>query len=264
MSPVIISQLHRTFRALAYPGFRIYAAGQLLGTLAFWLQTTAVSWLVLELSDNSPGALGVVTALQFVPVMLLTLWSGKLADRYDKRKLLIAANAAFAVFAVIFAVIVAAGVVELWHVFVAALFLGIASAVETPVRQSFVSELVELRLLPNALALSAATFNVARISGPALAGVLLALVGARIVTVLPERVAEKLVGTALSASLTQSSMPCAIEVRSPESSVPRSARMRVVLGPPASRKTLFPYPPLPLVQPEYIKWMGVPVVGSTT
>ncbi|MDI6100531.1 MFS transporter [Actinoplanes sp. NEAU-A12] len=164
-----------TFRSLQVPNYRLFTAGQLVKLVGVWMMFTAQDWLVLELSDNSPGALGMVTALQFVPVMLLTLWSGRLADRYDKRTLLIAANAAFAVFAIVFAVLVAAGVVELWHVFVAALFLGIANAVETPVRQSFVSELVELRLLPNALALSAATFNVARISGPALAGVLLAL-----------------------------------------------------------------------------------------
>lgn len=164
-----------TFRSLGVPNYRLFTIGQLVKLVGVWMMFTAQDWLVLELSDNSPGALGIVTALQFVPVMLLTLWSGRLADRYDKRKILIVANAAFALFAVVFAIIVAAGVVELWHVFVSALFLGIANAVETPVRQSFVSELVELHLLPNALALSAATFNVARISGPALAGVLLAL-----------------------------------------------------------------------------------------
>jgi MFS family permease len=163
------------FRSLQVKNYRLFTAGQMVKLIGVWMMFTAQDWLVLELSDNSPGALGMVTALQFVPVMLLTLWSGRLADRYDKRKLLIAANAAFALFAIVFAVLVAAGVVQLWHVFVAALFLGIANAVETPVRQSFVSELVELHLLPNALALSAATFNVARISGPALAGVLLAL-----------------------------------------------------------------------------------------
>jgi MFS family permease len=163
------------FRSLQVKNYRLFTAGQMVKLIGVWMMFTAQDWLVLELSGNSPGALGVVTALQFVPVMLLTLWSGRLADRYDKRKLLIAANAAFAFFAIAFAVLVAAGVVQLWHVFVSALFLGIANAVETPVRQSFVSELVELHLLPNALALSAATFNVARISGPALAGVLLAL-----------------------------------------------------------------------------------------
>jgi MFS family permease len=140
-----------------------------------WMMFTAQDWLVLELSNDSPGALGTVAALQFTPVLLLTLYSGRLADRYDKRKLLIAANAAFAVTAVAFAVLVASGVVVLWHVFLFAALLGVANAVETPVRQSFVSELVEMRLLPNALALSAATFNCARISGPALAGVALAL-----------------------------------------------------------------------------------------
>ncbi|HWS38276.1 MAG TPA: MFS transporter [Actinoplanes sp.] len=164
-----------TFRSLGVPNYRLFTIGQLVKLVGVWMMFTAQDWLVLELSDNSPGALGVVTALQFVPVMLLTLWSGRLADRYDKRKILIAANAAFALFAIVFAILVASGVVELWHVFVSALFLGIANAVETPVRQSFVSELVELHLLPNALALSAATFNVARIGGPALAGVLLAL-----------------------------------------------------------------------------------------
>jgi MFS family permease len=93
----------------------------------------------------------------------------------DKRKLLMVANAAFAITAIIFAILVASGVVVLWQVFLFAALLGIANAIETPVRQAFVSELVELRLLPNALALSAATFNIARIGGPALAGVALAL-----------------------------------------------------------------------------------------
>jgi MFS family permease len=110
-----------------------------------------------------------------VPVLALTLWSGKLADRFDKRKLLIGANAAFAITAIVFAVLVAMGLVTLYWVFAFALILGVANSVETPVRQAFVSELVERPLLPNALALSAATFNTARIGGPALAGIALAL-----------------------------------------------------------------------------------------
>ena len=87
------------FRSLAVRNYRLWAAGSLVSNTGVWMQRVAQDWLVLELSDNSPGALGMVTALQFVPVMLLTLWSGRLADRYDKRKLLIAANAAFALFA---------------------------------------------------------------------------------------------------------------------------------------------------------------------
>ncbi|BCJ43973.1 MFS transporter [Actinoplanes ianthinogenes] len=171
--------LNTTFRSLRVRNYRLFAAGQLIKLIGVWMMFTAQDWLVLELSDNSPAALGVVTALQFVPVMLLTLYSGRLADRYDKRKLLIVANAVFAVTAVTFAVIVAAGIVQLWHVFLFALLFGIANSVETPVRQAFVSELVELPLLPNALALSAATFNSARIGGPALAGVLLSLLSTR-------------------------------------------------------------------------------------
>ncbi|MDY7085186.1 MAG: MFS transporter [Actinomycetota bacterium] len=171
------SVLNTTFRSLRVRNYRLFAIGQLVKLVGVWMMFTAQDWLVLDLSGNSPTALGLVTSLQFLPVLLLTLYAGKLADRFDKRRLLIMANAAFAVTAVALAVIVASGHAQLWHVFLFAGLLGIANAVETPVRQAFVSELVELRLLPNALALSAATFNTARIGGPALAGVALALFG---------------------------------------------------------------------------------------
>lgn len=164
-----------TFRSLTVRNYRLFATGQLVKLVGVWMMFTAQDWLVLDLSGDSATALGVVTALQFVPVLLLTLYGGKLADRYDKRVLLLAANGAFALIAVAFAVLVAAGVVTLWHVYVFAGLMGVASAIETPVRQSFVSELVGTGLLPNALALSAATFNSARIAGPALAGVSIAL-----------------------------------------------------------------------------------------
>ncbi|GIF05360.1 MFS transporter [Actinoplanes siamensis] len=173
--------LDTTFRSLRVRNYRLFAVGQLIKLIGVWTMFTAQDWLVLDLSGNSPGALGVVTALQFVPVMVLTLYSGRLADRYDKRKLLVVANTVFAVTAVAFAVIVASGIVQLWHVFLFALLFGIANSVETPVRQAFVSELVELPLLPNALALSAATFNTARVGGPALAGVLLSVLSIRVV-----------------------------------------------------------------------------------
>ncbi|GAB2613063.1 MFS transporter [Paractinoplanes abujensis] len=171
------SVLNTTFRSLRVRNYRLFATGQLVKLVGVWMMFTAQDWLVLDLSGNSPSALGLVTSLQFLPVLLLTLYAGKLADRFDKRRLLVIANAAFALTAVGLAVIVASGHVQLWHVFLFAGLLGIANAVETPVRQAFVSELVELRLLPNALALSAATFNTARIGGPALAGVALALFG---------------------------------------------------------------------------------------
>src|SRR3954462_15057419 len=174
-APRVRAVLSTTFRSLQVRNYRLFATGQLVKLIGVWMMFTAQDWLVLDLSHNSPGALGAVAALQFLPVLLLTLWGGRLADRYDKRKLLVFANAAFAVTAIVFAILVAGGVVRLWHVFLFAGLLGIANAIETPVRQSFVPELVELPLLPNALALSAATFNTARIGGPALAGVALAL-----------------------------------------------------------------------------------------
>ncbi len=169
--------LSTTFRSLTIPNYRRFATGQLVKLLGVWMMFTAQDWLVLEITGNSAAALGMVVALQFAPVLLLTLYGGKLADRFDKRLLLIAANAAFAVVAVVFAVLVAAGAVALWQVYLFAGLLGVASAIETPVRQSFVSEIVEHALLPNALALSAATFNTARIAGPALAGVAMAAFG---------------------------------------------------------------------------------------
>src|SRR4051794_4083710 len=169
--------LSTTFRSLQVHNYRLFATGQLVKLIGVWMMFTAQDWLVLELWHNSPGAPGTVASLQFVPVLLLTLWGGRLADRYDKRKLLIVANAAFALTAIVFAVLVAGGVVQLWHVFLFAGLLGVANAIETPVRQAFVSEIVELPLLPNALALSAATFNTARIAGPALGGLGLAVLG---------------------------------------------------------------------------------------
>lgn len=171
------ARLNTTFQSLRIRNYRLFATGQLIKLIGSWVMITAQDWLVLELSDNSATALGVVTALQFIPILLLTLYGGKLADRYDKRLLLIIANAAYAVLSVLLAVLVAAGVVELWHVFVFAAALGVSNAIETPVRQAFVSELVGTALLPNALSLSAATFNSARIAGPALAGVSIALFG---------------------------------------------------------------------------------------
>src|SRR5690606_10783051 len=164
------AKLSTMFQSLRVRNFRIFASGQLVKLIGVWMMHIAQDWLVLDLSDDSATALGVVIALQFTPVLLLTLLSGRLADRYDKRTLLIIANAAWSALALMMSLLVLTGVVELWHVFAFAGLLGVAQALETPVRQAFVSELVSTPLLPNALSLSAATFNTARIIGPALAG----------------------------------------------------------------------------------------------
>jgi MFS family permease len=171
------TRIGTTFRSLSIRNYRLFATGQLVKLIGVWVMITAQDWLVLQLSDDSATALGVVTALQFLPVLILTLYAGKLADRHDKRWILIVANGAWAAMAVILGALVFTGVVQLWHVFVFAGLLGIANAIETPVRQSFVSELVGTPLLPNALSLSAATFNTARITGPAVAGVAIAWFG---------------------------------------------------------------------------------------
>lgn len=167
----------RTFQSLWIRNYRLFSAGQVIKLIAVWMQFVAQDWLVLELTDNSAYALGIVTALQFAPVLFLTLYGGKLADRYDKRRLLIWANAAFSALALALGVLVATGAVTLYLVFFFAAAMGVVNAIETPVRQSFVYELVGRELLPNALALSAAAFNTARIVGPAAAGALIALIG---------------------------------------------------------------------------------------
>ncbi|MGW6859144.1 MFS transporter [Streptomyces xanthophaeus] len=166
--------LRRTFQSLAVRNFRLFAFGQLLSLTCTWMMVIAQDWLVLELSGNSGTALGTVTAMQFTPVLLLTLYGGRLADRYDKRRILILANLALGVLALALGLWVVLGSVQLWHIWLFALALGTVNAIEAPTRISFVSEMVGSELLPNASAMSAAYFNVARVVGPALAGLLIA------------------------------------------------------------------------------------------
>jgi MFS family permease len=166
-----------TFQSLQIRNYRLFATGQLISLIFGWVQITAQDWLVLEVSNGSASALGVVTALQFAPMLLFTLYAGKLADRFDKRYLLLAANVLYLVLAALMGALVVSGAVQLWQVYVFAALWGAVMAVETPARQAFVSELVGKPLLPNAMALNAATFNSARILGPALAGVTIAALG---------------------------------------------------------------------------------------
>ncbi|MDX3645543.1 MFS transporter, partial [Streptomyces sp. MB09-02B] len=169
--------LTHPFQSLAVRNFRLFAAGQLISVAGTWMMVVAQDWLVLSLTGDSGTALGVVTALQFAPLLLLTLYAGGLADRYDKRRLLTAANLASGTLALALAVLVLADGVRLWHIYLFALGLGTVNAVEVPTRMSFVSELVGAELLPNASALSAAYFNTARVIGPATAGLLISWLG---------------------------------------------------------------------------------------
>ena len=173
MSPAITA----TFRSLQHRNFRLFAAGQVVSLTGTWAQRIAQDWLVLSLSHNSGVALGITTGLQFLPVLLFGLWGGVLADRYDKRKILIGVLAAMGLLALLLAVLDLTGVVRLWQVYALAFALGLTSAVETPVRQAFVSEIVPPADLGNAVGLNSAIFNSARIVGPALAGLVIATAG---------------------------------------------------------------------------------------
>ncbi len=164
------------FRSLRVRNYRIFASGQVVSLTGTWMQRVAQDWLVLELS-NSGTALGIVTALQFGPTLLFSLWGGVLADRYDKRRILLAAQTLMATFALALGLLDVTGAVTLWHVYLLAGLLGVASAIEVPVRQSFVVEMVGPDDLPNAVGLNSATFNTARIVGPAVAGVMITAVG---------------------------------------------------------------------------------------
>jgi MFS family permease len=166
-------RLAPTFRSLSVRNFRLFAAGQVVSVAGTWMMVVAQDWLVLGLTGDSSMALGTVTALQFTPVLLLTLYGGRLADRHDKRLLLTIANLVSGALALLLTLLVFAGGVQLWHLYGFALGLGIVNAVEVPTRMAFVSELVGSDLLPNASALSAAYFNIARVVGPALAGLLI-------------------------------------------------------------------------------------------
>ncbi|HUR52069.1 MAG TPA: MFS transporter [Mycobacteriales bacterium] len=163
-----------TFRSLQVRNYRLFASGQVVSLSGTWAQRVAQDWLVLGITHNSGTALGVVTALQFLPVLLFGLYGGLLADRYDKRMLLVGAQASMGVLALVLGVLDLTGHVELWHVYALAFGLGCASVVDTPTRQAFVSEMVGPTDLPNAVSLNSATFNVSRIVGPAIAGVAIA------------------------------------------------------------------------------------------
>ncbi len=166
-----------TFRSLRNRNYRLFAAGQVVSLSGTWAQRVAQDWLVLLIAPNPGVALGIVTALQFLPMLLFGLYGGVLADRYDKRRLLIGAQAVMGVLALVLGVLDLTGVVALWHVYALAFALGLASVVDTPTRQAFVSEIVGPEDLPNAVSLNSATFNSARIIGPAVAGVAIAAFG---------------------------------------------------------------------------------------
>ena len=165
-----------TFAALAIPNYRRYYAGQSISLIGTWMQMTAQSWLVFTLT-HSATMLGVIVALQTLPVLLLGPYGGVVADRVDKRRMMIGLQTAMGVQALILGVLTVTGVVQVWEIGVLAAMLGFNNAFENPSRQSFMMELVGPEHLRNAVSLNSVLVNVARAIGPAVAGILIATVG---------------------------------------------------------------------------------------
>src|SRR5580704_10719316 len=165
-----------TFAALAIPNYRRYVAGQSVSLIGTWMQMAAQSWLVLTLT-GSATALGVIVALQTLPVLLLGPYGGVVADRVDKRRLMVALQCLMGVQAAVLGVLTVTGAVRLWEIGALAALLGLNNAFENPARQSFMLELVGSESLRNAVTLNSVLVNVARVIGPAVAGVLIATVG---------------------------------------------------------------------------------------
>ncbi len=167
-----------TFRSLRSFNFRLWTAGALVSNVGTWMQRVAQDWLVLtQLTHHDASALGIVMGLQFAPQLLLLPWTGSAADRLNQRKLLMLTQATMGVLALILGVLTIAGVIQLWHVYVFAFLSGSAAALDAPVRQTFVAEMVGDADLPNAVALNSGSFNAAQMIGPAVAGVLISKVG---------------------------------------------------------------------------------------
>ena len=170
------SSMRRTFRALSHRNYRLFWTGQLISQTGTWMRTTANSWLVLQLT-GSALALGAITAMQFLPMLLLSLFGGVLADRLPKRQTLLVTQSIMCAQAIAVAVLTATGQIQMIHLYILTGILGCAMALDNPTRQAFVSELVGPDDLANAVALNSSVFNATRIIGPSVAGVLIAAFG---------------------------------------------------------------------------------------
>ena len=166
----------RTFRALRHRNYRLFVTGQVASISGTWMQTVGQAWLVLKLTDSGV-ALGIVTALQFLPLLVFGPLGGLVADRFDKRKVIMATQGTAGVLALVLAVLTATGAIQLWMINVLAFSLGLVTAIDNPARLSFVHEMVGPEDLPNAVSLNTVVFNASRIVGPGIAGAVIATAG---------------------------------------------------------------------------------------
>jgi MFS family permease len=167
----------RTFAALGTRNYRLFVTGQVVSNTGTWMQRVAQDWLVLQLTHGSGTALGIATGLQFLPQLLFSMWGGMIADRYPKRRILFATQAAMGALALLLGVLALTGAVAVWQVYLLAFALGMVAVVDSPTRQTFVAEMVGRDGMANAIALNSAAFNLARITGPAVAGLVISAVG---------------------------------------------------------------------------------------
>jgi MFS family permease len=168
--------LSSTFSSLRHRNFRLFFTGQLISFIGVWMHTVALSWLVYDLT-RSRFLLGLVNALGSLPLLALSPYGGTLADRFDKRRLLLLTQSSAMLFAWVLGGLVALGSIRIWHIFLLATLVGIDSALDTPTRQSFIFEMVGKEDLTNAIALNSTIFNASRVIGPALAGIIISEIG---------------------------------------------------------------------------------------
>jgi MFS family permease len=168
---------HGNWRSFRHRNYRILFPANAVSNIGSWAQRIAQDWLVLELTNNNGTYLGLVTAVQFAPVLFFSLHGGKLADRFNKRKVLVLTNIMGGAASLGLGVLVMTDLIALWHVFVLAAVLGISTAIDAPVRQAFTTEVVGQSDLPNAVSLNSANFNAGRLIGPAISGGLIAAFG---------------------------------------------------------------------------------------
>jgi putative transmembrane efflux protein len=168
----------RTFASLTHRNYRIWFFASLVGNIGTWMQFIAQDWIVLaELTKDNAFVVGLVSALQLTPMMLFLPFTGLLADRFDKRKILVMTQGALGLFAAGLGILVLMGEVEVWHVAAFAFASGTAASIDNPSRSVFVSELVPAEDLPNAVGLNSTSFNLGRLIGPGAAGMLIAVIG---------------------------------------------------------------------------------------
>jgi len=175
-SSFVAKEIEKYFPALKSKNFLLFWEGQCISVIGTWMQNVGQAWLVLQLT-KSPFLLGLVSTIQFLPMLLFSLFAGIIIDKYPKQKILIITQSIMSFLAFIMSILIWTNFVKYWHIIILAFLLGLTNTVDYPARQAFVSEVVSQKEVMNAVALNSSIFNVARIIGPAIAGILMDILG---------------------------------------------------------------------------------------